>query len=191
MTGEIELNSRLLIADADRERAVTRLHKAVGEGRLTLSEFEDRMSGVLASRTFADVQPFLADLPEPAELAQPLELSARGSSIVRTGRWAVPARMQLKATGSSIVLNFIEAQLSSDVVYIDVELRGSSFRMTVPEGSSVDAGAVFMAGSSVRVRHVSGQPAAGATHYVVTGTLKGSTIKARPPMRWFWRRRAR
>ncbi len=120
-----------------------------------------------------------------------MDLTVRGSSIVRTGRWAVPPKMRIKATGSSIVLNFTEAQLSSTVVHIEVEFRGSSMRLMVPEGSSVDASAVTMGASSVRTRHLSGQPAAGATHYVVTGTIAGSSIKAHPPTRWFWRRRAR
>jgi hypothetical protein len=187
MTGEIAPNPRLLMADADRERVVTRLHTAVSEGRLTLSEFEERISGVLAARTFADVTPFLADLPE-TEPAEPIEISAYGSSISRAGRWAVPARMRVKATGSSVSLNFTEAQLSGNVIRIDVELRGSSLKMIVPEGSSVDAGAASMVGSSARVRRLSNDPRAGGIHFVVTGALLGSSVKARPPRRWFWRR---
>ena len=191
MTGELEVNSRLLMADADRERAVARLHTAVTEGRLTVGEFEERMSGVLASRTFGEVTPFLADLPEPAESAQPMELTVRGSNIVRTGRWIVPPKLRIKASGSSIVLNFIEARVSSTVVRIEVEFRGSSMRLVVPEGSSVDVSAVTLGASTVRTRHVIDQPAAGATHYIVTGTITASSIKAHPPARWLWRRRRR
>ena len=62
MSSELVPNPKHLMADADRERVVTRLHGAVGEGRLTLGEFEDRVSGVLAARTFGEIEPFVADL---------------------------------------------------------------------------------------------------------------------------------
>lgn len=39
------------ISDADRERAVVRLQDAVTEGRLTISEFDERVAGVMRART--------------------------------------------------------------------------------------------------------------------------------------------
>ncbi|MFC4950908.1 DUF1707 SHOCT-like domain-containing protein [Pseudonocardia sp. GCM10023141] len=57
--GELELR----ISDQDRERAATVLHAAVGEGRLTWFEHEERVRGVYAARTGAELEPWLADLP--------------------------------------------------------------------------------------------------------------------------------
>jgi hypothetical protein len=190
MTGEIVPNPKLLMADADREGVVTRLHTAVAEGRITLSEFEERMSGVLAARTFADVTPYVEDLPGLAS-SEPIEISAWGSSISRTGRWTVPSHIRVAGTGSSVVLDFTEALLTSNVIRIDVDLRGSSLKMIVPLGSTIDAGATSLTGSSVRTRKLMTQSGAGqsATHYVITGQIFGSAMKVRPPLRWFWQRR--
>ncbi len=182
------------MADADRERVVARLHTAVSEGRLTLPEFEDRVSGVLAARTFGEIEPYVADLPGSRAVAlpsdRPYELSARGSSIKRAGRWDVPAEMRIVASGSSVRLDFTEANIPSSVVHIDVELRGSSIKMTVPEGSSVQTDATSLTGSSTKVRRLSEQALPGqvGTHYVLTGDLRGSSITAAPPYVWFWQR---
>ena len=182
------------MSDADRERVVSRLHTAVGEGRLTLSEFEDRMAGVLEARTFGEVGPYLADLPSgpiaPAPPTGPVELSATGSKIVRNGRWTVPATLRVRNVGSSSVLDFTEAILTSSTVHIDVNLRGSSLRLIVPEGTSVDAGEASLVGSSVKVRRLPTYPHPGqlGMHVVVTGTVVGSSVKAAPPREWFWRR---
>lgn len=195
MSNELVPNANLLMSDADRERFVTRLNTAVGEGRLTFSEFEERLSGVLAARTFGEITPYLADLPSgpvmPVAPSGPVELSATGSSLRRTGRWTVPAVLRVRGTGSSTVLDFTEAIVTSSVVHIDVSLRGSSLRLIVPEGTSVDAAATEMVGSSVKVRRISeyAQPGQTGTHIVVTGNLRGSSFKAAPPWRWFWRRR--
>lgn len=57
----------LRISDTDRGRAAAVLHTAVADGRLTWAEFEERLSGVYAARTGAELRPWLADLaPQPA-----------------------------------------------------------------------------------------------------------------------------
>lgn len=181
-----------LMADADRERVVARLNTAVSEGRLTLPEFEDRITGVLAARTFGEIEPYVADLPGARAVAVPsanaTQLSARGSSLVRTGRWTVPPEMRIVASGSSVKLDFTEAIVTSSVVHIAVELRGSSIKMIVPIGSSVETAATSLTGSTTKVRNLSeyAQPGQFGTHFVVTGDLRGSTIKATPPRKPFW-----
>jgi hypothetical protein len=182
------------MSDADRERVVSRLHTAVGEGRLTLSEFEERTAGVLAARTFAEVEPFLADLPpgpmQAAAPTGPVEVSSTGSKIVRTGRWTVPDQVSVRTTGSSTVLDFTEAILTTSAVTLEVNLRGSSIRLIVPEGTSIDTGAASLVGSSARVGKLPSYPEVGHTglHISVTGTLMGSSLRAATPHVWFWRR---
>jgi hypothetical protein len=53
----------LRMSDADGERVADRLRAAFGEGRLSSEEFEERLTNVLAVRTFGEVQPLIADLP--------------------------------------------------------------------------------------------------------------------------------
>ncbi|MDQ6605526.1 MAG: DUF1707 domain-containing protein [Actinomycetota bacterium] len=45
----------ILAADADRERSVALLREAVGEGRLTLDEFSDRVAQAQVARTEQDL----------------------------------------------------------------------------------------------------------------------------------------
>jgi hypothetical protein len=54
------------VSDADREVVVTRLQAAVGEGRIDLDEFSQRVDGAYAAMTSAELQALMADLPAPA-----------------------------------------------------------------------------------------------------------------------------
>jgi hypothetical protein len=52
-------------ADADRDRVVVVLQGALGEGRLTLDEYDERVRLAYAARRFVDFDPLLVDLPAP------------------------------------------------------------------------------------------------------------------------------
>jgi len=53
----------LRAADADRDRVVEFLQRAYSEGRLSKDEYDVRMGGALAARTYADLDQLVADLP--------------------------------------------------------------------------------------------------------------------------------
>jgi len=53
-------------SDAEREAVVTRLQTAVGEGRIDLDEFSQRVDAAYRVATTAELAPLLADLPAPA-----------------------------------------------------------------------------------------------------------------------------
>ena len=55
---------RLRASHADREQVIGTLKDAFVQGRLTKDEFDSRVGGVLASRTYADLAAITADLPE-------------------------------------------------------------------------------------------------------------------------------
>jgi hypothetical protein len=50
-------------SDADREVVVEALREAFTEGRLTLDEFDDRMSAAYAGRTWGQLRELTVDLP--------------------------------------------------------------------------------------------------------------------------------
>jgi hypothetical protein len=50
-------------SDADRERVVQALQEQVGEGRLTLSEFEERSGTAYEARTVGELRELTKDLP--------------------------------------------------------------------------------------------------------------------------------
>jgi hypothetical protein len=50
-------------SDVDREAVVTTLREAYTAGRLTLDEFDERMAGAYAAKTWGDLRALTADLP--------------------------------------------------------------------------------------------------------------------------------
>ncbi|SDB84554.1 protein of unknown function [Raineyella antarctica] len=52
----------LRAGDAERDQVVSLLQHAVGDGRLTMAEGEERIGAALAARTFGDLDPLVADL---------------------------------------------------------------------------------------------------------------------------------
>ena len=55
---------RLRAADVDREFVAERLRTALNEGRITLSEYDDRVQETYAARTYGDLKALLTDLPD-------------------------------------------------------------------------------------------------------------------------------
>jgi Domain of unknown function (DUF1707)/2TM domain len=55
--------SELLASDAERDRTAERLRAAAAEGRLTSEELEERLETAFSSRTEAELEPLVADLP--------------------------------------------------------------------------------------------------------------------------------
>lgn len=86
-------------ADADREVVADRLRAALGEGRLDLHEYDERLQRAYGATTYAELDALLADLPGPvpserAELVRPggadvAESGAAGHQRPATARWLV------------------------------------------------------------------------------------------------------
>ncbi|MFH8563784.1 DUF1707 domain-containing protein [Streptomyces sp. NPDC017988] len=53
----------LRAADADRERVAELLRDALAEGRLDMSEFEERLDATYKARTYGELEPITRDLP--------------------------------------------------------------------------------------------------------------------------------
>jgi len=77
----------LRASDADRERIVEQLRQHTADGRLTMEEFDQRMSAAYAARTYGDLAELTRDLP--------VDLGARGAGQSGTGQkgsaaWGAP-----------------------------------------------------------------------------------------------------
>lgn len=59
-------------SDADREAVVATLREAYTAGRLTLDEFDERVTAAYAGRTWGDLRPLTVDLPVKPELGADL-----------------------------------------------------------------------------------------------------------------------
>jgi len=64
--------SAVRASDTDRDAVVTRLHEAVGEGRIDLDEFGQRAEAAYAAVTRAELDRLVADLP--ADAVPPVEI---------------------------------------------------------------------------------------------------------------------
>ena len=79
-------------SDADRDIAADILCAAVGDGRLTLDELDDRLGAALSAQTTIELAALIADLPgRPCAPARP---PGRSGRAVRSGwpaasRWSV------------------------------------------------------------------------------------------------------
>ena len=65
--------SYLRASHADRERVIDVLKAAFVQGRLAKDEFDRRVGRVLASRTYADLNVLIADMPAGLASSQPPE----------------------------------------------------------------------------------------------------------------------
>ena len=65
--------SQLRISDNDRHQVAEVLREAAGEGRIDLTELDERLEATYAARTYADLVPITLDLP----VARSTDLPAR------------------------------------------------------------------------------------------------------------------
>jgi uncharacterized protein DUF1707 len=65
------MDEHIRVSDADRERVTSRLREHFAEGRLTSDELDERVSAALNAKTFGDLRPLMADLPEPVPAPRP------------------------------------------------------------------------------------------------------------------------
>jgi hypothetical protein len=172
------------VSDADRDRVVQSLNQAAGEGRLSLPEFEDRVGGVLAAVTYADLARFTADLP--AAVAPPvLELRSDSSSLKRAGRWVVPHQVVIDAQSSKIRLDLTEAVITAPSVEVSVDVRSSAVTLVLPRGASATLHQVELSSSTAKAS----VPDSGGLHIAVNGQLQSSSLKVRHQrrfLRWRW-----
>ena len=176
------------ISDADRERAATRLQQAMAEGRITLSELEERLAVVYAAKYEADLRPPLADLPGdpvaavvPAAVrpaGRPLVLKAGMSTLKRTGDWDVPPLLKLHSGMGTIVLDFCDTVVRHPVVDIEVDIGAGTVRLLLPDDATADVDHVVSSMGTVRSK-VPSRPRPGAPHFVVHGRTSMGTLVVR------------
>jgi hypothetical protein len=70
----------LRAADVDRAFVAERLKSALDEGRLSLSEYDERLREAYAARTYGDLDKLLADLPGQARARQMVAAPASPAS---------------------------------------------------------------------------------------------------------------
>lgn len=199
--------SRMRISDAERDQVSEILREAAGEGRLDLQELDERISAVYAAKTYADLEPIVADLPAGAggltsggtggsaiaqnrapsvvPAGQTLVLKAKGQPVVRKGEWTVPHRVEVDARFGSIKLDFREARISTPVVEVWLDTSWGSADLILPEGSTAEIDVDSSWFGSLR-SDVDSIRRADATHFVITGTAQGGGLRVRHKRAGSW-----
>jgi len=172
----------LRASDEERERVVEVLSDAAGNGRLTAAELDQRLEAALTARTSGELAVLTADLPEgvAAGAKDVVRLDFQGGSGARRGRWIVPRRMEIRAAGGSVKLDFTDAVITGPMLDIQAEVRGGRLVLLTRPGIVVDVDDVAARGGRVRVR-----PERGANQPIrlmikVSGEAHGGDVVVRP-----------
>lgn len=118
----------LRASDADREQVADVLRQAAADGRLSLSELEDRIEALYAAKTYADFEPVVKDLPGDLPLPPSAALVRRAS--------AAPARSASTSPMPSGRVGGVASSRSARVVFSGIQRRGD---WVVPEHYRVKA----------------------------------------------------
>jgi hypothetical protein len=173
----------------DRDRAVEILRVAAGDGRLTAAELDERLGAALTARTSGELAALTADLPEVGGIAarakDVVRLDYQGGNATRRGRWVVPQRMEIRAVGGTVKLDFTDAVITGPTLQIQAEVRGGWLILVTKPGIEVDADAVAVHGGKVKVRPEHGWDAPVSLRIEVSGRAHGGHVVARPPRRTF------
>ncbi len=123
------------------------LREAVGDGRLDLTELDERLGTAYAARTRGDLAAVTRDLRPRAGAAAPERHRTVGGRLARTGVWDVPPRLAVTAVLGSVVLDLRharistrEVQLTCRVVLGGIEIVVGPEVRVVIEGSGVLGG---------------------------------------------------
>lgn len=180
----------------DRDRIVEVLRVAAGDGRLTAEELDQRLETALTARTYGELATLVSDLPASSEAGQPpvmpvapkelVRIETHSGSSKREGRWTVPARIEVKVTSGSVVLDFTSAIVTAPVLHVDAEVGSGNLTLITKPGIVVDTDDVSVRSGEVKVRAPWGHDVSEVLRVVVAGKVSSGSITARPPRRSFW-----
>jgi Domain of unknown function (DUF1707) len=136
-----------------RERAIELLSLHFAHDRLSMDELDRRLERAYAATSVAELEALTADLPDSRHalvapdralaptLLEEAEESGRiwalFSETRRGGLWAVPPRLEVRATMSNLTLDFRSALLAPGVTDVDVSAVMASVQILVPPGVRV------------------------------------------------------
>jgi hypothetical protein len=207
MAQDLPPAANVRVGHRERDAVVAALQEAAGDGRLSMAELDDRLEAALQAKTYADLDPLVADLsvelpshglssagsqaqrPPSAGYSRedPLRLDAGMGTEKRGGVWTVPPFMLINQGLGSVKLNCLEATPAAQLIEIEVLGGAGSIVLVLPDGWAVDADRLSKSMGSKSVK-VPREPAPGKPLLVIYGALGLGSFKVRPAHRFDQRR---
>ncbi|GLZ80545.1 hypothetical protein Afil01_53520 [Actinorhabdospora filicis] len=193
MAGELQRHD-LRISTADRESVIAHLQACTAEGRLELDEFAERVDRVYAAKTFGDLEPILADLPQrgsqgaPVAAASELELKAMASAVKRRGRWLVPGKLKISAKAGGVRLDMSHAVIPQTLVEVELDAKASGITIVLPRHATAEDHGVQLFASSAKNAAETDPSETGPSplHFRFSGQLTASSLRVRRVRRFLW-----
>jgi hypothetical protein len=202
--------ANIRVGDRERDAVAAVLQEAAVDGRLSMAELDERLGAALQAKTYADLDPLVADLsvelpsralrsgrpqvqgPPSAGYARedPLRLDGGMSSEKRRGLWTVPPFIRINQGVGAVKLNCLEASPAAQLIEIEVIGGAGSVVLLLPDGWAVDADRLSKAWGSKSVK-VPREPARGKPLLLIYGSLGLGSFKVRPSNPFERRRIAR
>lgn len=149
-------HAHMRISDDDRHKVAEVLREAAGDGRIDLSELDERLEAAYSAKTYADLVPITVDLPAHGEVVQhrpapsPVPAATYTGSIAvmsetkRRGVWLVESRHSALAVMGSVLIDLREAQFTSPEVVItanavmgEVKVLVNPTTVVIVEGTAI------------------------------------------------------
>jgi hypothetical protein len=155
-------------SDGDREAVAARLNEAVGDGRLTLGEFSERLDRAYAARTLSELALLTADLPAMNPARGPGRQRRVMLGIFWDSRRAGPAPLEDEITAVALlgdaVIDLREAKATSKQITIRAYALLNDVDVIVPEGVAVELSGLAIVGDN---RNMARPVPAGTGRFVV------------------------
>jgi hypothetical protein len=137
--------SSVRASDVERQAAAERLNVAVGEGRLTLSEFTERVGAAYAASTQGELEVLVQDLPAtrsavdavPATPPEAAPLEIMVGAIKKRGRWRIQPSTTLGVAIGPMKLDLRDADLAAHEVTVSARTVIGAIKVWVPSGVRV------------------------------------------------------
>ncbi|WP_181781534.1 DUF1707 SHOCT-like domain-containing protein [Pseudonocardia pini] len=178
--------SHVRVSDGDRAATLETLQRALADGRITLTEFDERSAAATTSVTRGELGSLTVDLAPPASTLEPITLGGTLCSVRRKGAWRVPQALTLRTRLGSIELDLTAADIPHDTVAVELDILGGSVELRLPEGASVTFTAVETSFGSTE-DHRRSQGLGGRPHFEFRGRVVGGSVELRGPRRPLFR----
>ncbi len=177
----------LRASDQDRDNAAAVVQDAHADGRLDVSELNERLEQIYVSKTRTELERVTEDLaPAGHGRADVLTLRTENSALSRDGQWRVPRHIVVITQNAGVRLDFTEALVRVPEILIEVNIKNEKLVVVVPETWGVEVDEIQTINAGVKDKRRSARQ--GTPRIRITGVIKNAPVVIRHPRRrrWWW-----